>query len=235
MTEQFKKLLEYQELDFAAESIEKELLASPERKGANKRKQEYDLACENRKKYLALLQKLKNDMDEAEKQLQALVEEAQACQAKIGEETEEYEELQQRGKQLQSVIRQAEALNETVTSIRNNVRQTDSRLNAATASAVKARDEFAVCKEAYEKKYDEAKPALEKARALKEEAEKQVDPVLLEKYKNLRKHKIVPTAQLAGTRCTGCNMELPSAIANKVAASSEIVECENCMRMLYIG
>ena len=51
MTEQFKKLLEYQELDFAAESIEKELLASPERKGANKRKQEYDLACENRKKY----------------------------------------------------------------------------------------------------------------------------------------------------------------------------------------
>lgn len=65
-------------------------------------------------------------------------------------------------------------------------------------------------------------PAIEEARRKRDEAEKDVSPELLAKYKNLRQHRIVPTAKLEGTKCSGCNMELPSALAKRFRAARKL-------------
>ena len=107
-------------------------------------------------------------------------------------------------------------------------------LSQQTADANAAREEYMACKEKYDERLKAEMPAIEAARARRAEAAKGVDPVLLKKYIALKEGKKVPTAKLVGSTCTGCNMMLPSAIVSRVASGTEIVECENCARMLYI-
>ena len=62
----------------------------------------------------------------------------------------------------------------------------------------------------------------------------EVDPAYMERYKNVREQRFPVMAKLNNDQCSGCNMSLPSAIAKQIAGSDEIVECENCGRILYM-
>jgi predicted nucleic acid-binding Zn-ribbon protein len=65
-----------------------------------------------------------------------------------------------------------------------------------------------------------------------------VDPSTLRKYDRLRKHFVVAAAQLAGTRCDGCHLDLSAAELDEVretAANNDgIAECPQCGRLLLI-
>ena len=65
MIEQIKKLLEFQEADFAVDAAEKQVKSSKERKTANEMKQRFEIAVEERKKLIA-------SRDDAEKELENL-------------------------------------------------------------------------------------------------------------------------------------------------------------------
>ena len=67
-----------------------------------------------------------------------------------------------------------------------------------------------------------------------EEAGKGIEPELLERYKVIRQHSMPPIAKLIGGQCTGCNMALPSAVSRRIAEGKELVECDNCGRILYV-
>ena len=62
---------------------------------------------------------------------------------------------------------------------------------------------------------------------------KGVVPELVKRYKTIRKKHAVPLAKLEGERCGGCNMSLPTTVVRSVVSGTEIVECENCGRILY--
>ena len=65
MTDQIKKLLEYQEADSNVDAAEKKVKGSKERKTANAMKQRYELAVEERKKLIGA-------RDAAEKEVDAM-------------------------------------------------------------------------------------------------------------------------------------------------------------------
>ena len=65
------------------------------------------------------------------------------------------------------------------------------------------------------------------------EIEKNVDAVLLRRYKSAEsKLNRPPLFELTGDSCRGCNMSI-SNIVKKKAASEIFVECENCGALLY--
>src|SRR5262249_59827474 len=62
-----------------------------------------------------------------------------------------------------------------------------------------------------------------------------IPPALLDRYERLRsKLGGVAIATLDGTRCTGCNLMLPTLELERVraAAPGVVVECEQCGRIL---
>lgn len=93
------------------------------------------------------------------------------------------------------------------------------------------------------KEYEEAKAALatitasykDEISAAKKEAgklEEKVDPALVERYKQIKKSQPLPVAMVIDDRCGGCNMVLPAVTLRKLKEGAEIVECENCGRLL---
>lgn len=62
---------------------------------------------------------------------------------------------------------------------------------------------------------------------------RQVDSQFMERYKRARLHHSQPVVAVVNGKCSGCNMSLPMALLKKLAGQDEIMECENCGRVLY--
>ena len=86
-------------------------------------------------------------------------------------------------------------------------------------------------------KYNELKearqPEMEKIKAELEELKKKVDPALMEKYLKKRGEKMYPVFyEVSDKLCGACNMELSMAAQSKLK-NGEIIECEQCHRLLF--
>ena len=75
---------------------------------------------------------------------------------------------------------------------------------------------------------------LAKLRAAADAGKKEVDAALLERYTSIKKRASPPMALLSGDLCGGCNMSLPQAVLRKIKAGADVVECENCGRILFV-
>lgn len=63
---------------------------------------------------------------------------------------------------------------------------------------------------------------------------KAVPKELFARYTRIKRNHAVPMAKLDSDKCSGCNMSLPTTVAKRVASDEQVVECENCGRILYI-
>ncbi len=96
------------------------------------------------------------------------------------------------------------------------------------------------------KEYDDLKVQIDAERAahtdevaaLKAQADalaQKVDPDLLERYKTTKRSHPMAVANLDGNKCGGCNVELPAVILRKIKEDADVVECDNCGRMLRLA
>lgn len=99
---------------------------------------------------------------------------------------------------------------------------------------VKARKEYDELKVTVEQERAEAQESLMAAKAAAEELAKNVDPKLLEAYRQVRRNHAVAVVEVVGNKCSGCNMELPAVVDRKLR-EQELVECDNCGRILYLA
>ena len=74
---------------------------------------------------------------------------------------------------------------------------------------------------------------LKDMRAKTDEESKKVDPQMLEKYKRIKQHCTPPMAKLVEGQCSGCFMSLPSATMLALKDSDNMVQCDNCGRIIY--
>ena len=99
----------------------------------------------------------------------------------------------------------------------------ENRYKEVRTKAAKARDE-----------YTRLKAGLEELKQERADAAQGIDEAYMERYKAIRSQRFPVLASLRNDQCSGCNMSLPSAVAKQLQGSDEIVECENCGRILYI-
>ncbi len=116
----------------------------------------------------------------------------------------------------------------------NWIEKTMTNYKNINAKANKAKKEYDTVRVECEKEAEESQPEVD---ALSNEIKKLralVDPALLKKYDTVKTHHAVPMAKVENSQCGGCNMSLPTSVVKRVASSDEIVECENCGRILYV-
>ncbi|MDO4741007.1 MAG: C4-type zinc ribbon domain-containing protein [Eubacteriales bacterium] len=160
---------------------------------------------------LAELQKeISEAHDDSIAELEGLIDEAQKLMSTLGKHEQE----------LQKMRKDAET---------RDRQQKDIRTRAAKSKA-----EYDQLKAVYDPEYKRDSEKLEQLKAKVEAAAKDVEPELLAKYKEIRQQSMPPVAKLVGSQCMGCNMSLPSAITRRITEGHELVQCDNCSRILYI-
>lgn len=225
------QLLAYQKTDLEAEQAERIIKNSIERKNAAVAKQTYEIANENRKKLALAMQKFNEQAAEILQKCSEMEKSIQNISSKASEPSEEtLAELQARVSQLSA---QTGNLEKELAKLYKKAAETGDKLQEMIALAQKSKDDFAQHKQDYEQKLESAMPAINAAREKRDQAASALPPDLLAKYQRLRDNKIVPCAKLEGSKCGGCNMELPSALKTRAASGQGFVECENCGRLIY--
>ena len=110
----------------------------------------------------------------------------------------------------------------------------ENRYKEVRTKAAKARDEYTRLKAGYDKEFEKQTARLEELKQERADAAQGIDEAYMERYKAIRSQRFPVLASLRNDQCSGCNMSLPSAVAKQLQGSDEIVECENCGRILYI-
>lgn len=226
------ELLAFQKIDLEAEQTERMIKKSPERKNANMAKQTYEIANENRKKLTATLAKYTAQINGILAKCTEMESLLTSITKSLGNETDP-DMLDAYTTQLSQAVSQASHLEKELSKISKKTEEAHNKLTEMVELSNKAKDDFNLYKNAYEKKLAEVMPLINAAREKREAAASALPPELLAKYQRLRNNKMTPLAVLEATKCGGCNMELPSALVNRAASGDGFVECENCGRLLY--
>ena len=229
MTEQIKKLLEYQEADNKVDAAEKKVKGSKERKTANAMKQRYEIAVEERKKLIASRDETENEVNQIAKEVEKLTSIANADRAK--DAPDDVDAIAKLVGEIDKLVSSLKKCEDKLIKLNSELDENEKKINEYAVIANKAKEEFNINKAGYEKLVAENKPEIEALRAERDKI--QVEPALLNKYLALKKNKVVPTAPLTNKRCGGCHMELPAFTLSN-ATKNGYCECENCARIVYV-
>lgn len=142
--------------------------------------------------------------------------------------------------EIQNLTAAINTLTNNLSILEKKILQTAERLNVSLNEFDAAKKNYSAAKFKYaenKKKYDELVASKEgEVQSIKKELsqlEKDIDPKLMAKYKQLRQDKIFPVFAPLSTRSCGiCMLELSAVEVDKVK-SQGYLECDNCHRIIY--
>ena len=124
-------------------------------------------------------------------------------------------------KEIKRIVREGEDIAKAFDEI-------SAKLPKLIAGFKKASDEF-------NKATEEVKPRVAELRAKQAELKKVIDPSIFDVYKKVSeggKHPVfVPLRD--GSRCGGCQMEMPKAVVDAHFSTKNFMRCEHCGRVIY--
>lgn len=231
--EQTALLWEYQQADMAADEFEAEIKRSPNRLAVQKKR---NFLMDQQNAVKKMEQEISNMSDRLDviRAAAEKIEEQLAALAKRVEEAppatlDEVTQVQKDAQKLSSDLTQYEA---EIQHIQQETTTRERQEKEIRVKFAKTKAEYDEQKVAYEAELKEQMKELDKKRAIAAEKEKDLDPVLLEKYRSIKKHSIPPVARLYSGQCGGCNMNLPQVSLRKFKNDVPYIECENCGRLI---
>ena len=227
-------LLDYQTADAKLNEIEKKLMESVERKKAL-----------TAKKYIESVESNVNKLDARALELISAYEGATEEQLKLKEQESEISDAVESltdEKEVVFLLKKAEELIAKIKTLGAKAGKISEEIQAIMKeyATIKANTKAAQVQYAENaKKYNELK---ESVKAEKDAVEKQladlkkkVDPALMERYLKKRANKIYPVLYaLKGNGCGACFMELSMSEINRLK-NGEVIDCDQCGRLIYQG
>ena len=233
-------LLKYQSIDAEYTAFDSKVKDTETRKQMNQRKRVYKNAHDKLAE-LEQTSKLKNvKIAELEKQYKALMDDMEDLEKDISYYSEcEDDELDI--KEIKQMAVNAEKIQDAISKVRKALVQLKNELNE-DAKNVKAlllklknsKAEYDQLKAVYEKELEVDEPKRKEFEQRLKEIEEQLPPDVIAEYKRIKSLKANPIAIFKDSRCSGCNMQLPSNVSAKIAASKKLFICENCGRILAL-
>lgn len=227
-----KELLKYQELDIELKKIEKKVNGSEYFKNVNKSK-------EIAKKSQLRMVEVNNEAQKVNDEINKII----SVKAKGIELVKKYTETNIENLSEKEVLEIANKIKP----IKKNLDELISRLNILEAKMVKLLEEFDNLKKqimSSKKIYEENKvqlenlkqqvePEIEKAKVILQNQEKNVNPELIQKYRNLKREGVFPVlVQLKdGKNCGYCRVEQSMHKLEKLKLCG-FTECEQCHRII---
>ena len=235
--DQMKMLVEFQAADTKAESTEKSLRNSKlrrdlenARKGYTERQTQYKQIEEQMAQLSDRKDILSDALDLSKKQLENL-------QSRYENNPPESIEG------VRALLNDVNRCLETIKGYEAELRQIHATVREAGPRIKKLREEgsdfrktFESLKPQYDAEAARLKKEYQEHRSKANQLMKAIDESLLAKYNEIKIRVNPPIARVYADQCSGCNTSLSSTIKSRLRnASGEIVECQNCGRMLYLG
>lgn len=227
------KLLDYQNVDSKLREIEVTLSQSEERKKAVVAK-----------KFLDTVNETISKLDKQAEELSAKYNGAIKVYEKLSEEIKEYEDIADMDDdQLAYVKKKAQTLSEDINALSNSIeliaKEMDAVLKEFSTLRAETKKNQAQYKE-FRPKYEELKASKEdemnKIKVELAKKEKDIPAEVMEKYKQKRKEKIFPVLneakEISKQAYCRCGTQLPVSAYNNLKGGN-VVECDNCHRLLY--
>lgn len=236
MDQQVQLLWQYQEVDLQVAGVEKKLRASATRKKLIEAR-DYLLNSQNRmKKMEADAGELRINFDSVRKRYEYHRDELNSLSNYIseGDRNTTLQEVEQMRKEIVEIQNNLTKSERELQKILERLDAIASTVNKIAATVPKAKRDYTQFKEVYDKEAAVIAQETAPFRSKMSELEKQINPKLMTRYKNIKKTRANPMAPLRDNRCSGCNMELPSVALKKVLEAEAPLDCENCGRMLFI-
>ena len=227
-----QELLNYQEVDAGLRKIETELSSSEERKKAV-----------SAKKYLDGVEENVNKLDKRAEDLIAEYQNALKEQEKFGEQKDELatalNSVEDEG-EIEYILKKIDELISKIKALASKLNKLSEEMSGVTKeySVIKSTTKAAQTQYAENgKKYNELKASKQAERdeleKKLESLKKKVDPELMEKYLKKRSSKMYPIVyEVRGEMCGACNMQLSMLELNKLK-NGDVIECDQCGRILY--
>lgn len=227
-----KELLAYQTADAKLRKIELDLSGSEERKKAVSAKKYLDGVEENISKLDVRAAELTAAYENATKEMIKLKEQEEEFSGAI-DALEDENEASYLIKKADEVLARIKALGADATKIANEIQALLEEYKKIKNLTKTAQAQYTE----YGKKYNElkaqVKPEKDAVEAELAVLKDKVDPSLMERYLKKRSEKIYPVVyEVNGEVCGACNMQL-SMIELAKLKNGEIIECDQCRRLLY--
>lgn len=236
MDQQVQSLWEYQQIDLQVANVEKKLRGSVTRKKLMQAR-DYIVDSQNlMKKMEADAGELRINYDSIKQKNDLLTAELSSLIGYIAESdgNTTMQELERMRKEVSEIQGNLNRQERELQQIIERLDKIESNVNKIAANVPKAKKDYTELKEVYDKEAaaiaTETTPFRHKMQAL----ESTITPKMLQRYNNIKKTRANPLAPVRNSRCSGCNMELPSVTLKQVVENGTLLECENCGRLLFI-
>jgi len=219
-------LWEYQQLDMEVDRLEGELKSSEERKKALYYKNIFYKAQEE-------MQTIENGADLLTEDMNALEKDIEGLSGDFAFEIENDEDLELAKKCAADMSRKINRLSGALKELTDKSASMEEKMQKLAHKAAKAKKEYNEYKVLFDAKNKEYAPNIKAAKETRDKFGKKLDKALLERYNAIKSSRGMPISLLENSKCTGCNMSLPSVICSRVREAKELIECENCGKILY--
>lgn len=229
-----QEMLQYQSLDGELNRIEKDL-----RKNENylKRRQYKALSqeCEeNLTKLDARAQELANQLAQAREALGKITEVIDEHSKEIGT-LEDVDELNYMNKKLNEQIAELSNLDKEIKRIVREGEEISKSFEELSAKLPRLVAGYNKCNEEFNKVAAEVKPRVRELQLKQAELKKVIDSSLFDIYKKISEGGVRPVfvPLRDGSRCGGCQMEMPKAVVDAQMAGKPYMRCEHCGRIIF--
>lgn len=229
-----KALWDFMQVDMAADNFEAEMRKSPNRQKLIKRR---NFLMEQQ----ANMKKIEGEIAVMQDRLEAVRDEAKRLEGVLASTLEDISAnppatLEDTQRKLDAVQKLSDTLShyeQELSRMRRDADSRDRQQKDIRVRAAKAKQEYDQVRQVYDKEFKEDSAKLSQMRAdIEKEAAKQ-DRALLSRYRAIKQHCTPPMALLSNDQCCGCFVQLPSATLRLINDGNEVVECDNCGRILY--
>ena len=234
--EQLDYLWDYQKLDLKMDNLESK------KKNSTARKELYR-AIRYLKDQQDSLIKLNNDVDKKNHIYNRIYHEFERINSGLREEedalnSENIKSFKQLDQIEKKISEAEERLNKRKQELNNLLRDMDSlnkKLHAVSLRLRKGKKEYEKTKEEYDLVMNEIDTQYARIKDQRDSLKQKLEDSLLRKYDAIKGNHAIVMAEIEQNRCGGCNMTLASLVVQNVRDKVEVIECENCGRILYPG
>ena len=230
-------LLRYHEAELALDSLENRLKTTPERQKLNRL---HGFLTEQQAQINAMRTQLEAQRSNVTKLAARFDELQKQHELELSEITVMEADEQVTAAEMAESRRALETLLDQITAARRELYDTLAWIENASAEyketyskAGKAKKEYDDLRAQFDEITKAAMPETEAAKAAVEKAKADMDAELVKKYARIKSRHATPIAKVENNQCSGCNMSLPTVVVKRVSSGLELVECENCGRILY--
>lgn len=231
---ELKTLWDFMQVDMAADNFEAEMRKSPNRQKLIKRR---NFLMEQQ----ANMKKIEGEIAVMQDRLEAVRDEAQRLEGVLSATLKDISDnppatLEDTQRKMDAVQKLSDTLchyEQELAKMRKDADSRDRLQKDIRVRAAKAKQEYDQVRQVYDREFKEDTAKLSQMRSdIEKEAAKQ-DRTLLNRYRAIKQHCTPPMARLSNDQCCGCFVQLPSATLRLIKEGNDIVECDNCGRILY--